>query len=202
MKTNVVMVRKMGEFDIYQRTKDGFFNATKILKQWQDKTGSQKQLDHYFENKATKELINRYIERKNLHTRNSVYVKSKASRGENAGTWMNPTLFIDFAMWLNVDFKIDVIEMVHDNLIQFRNQSGDSYKKMCDAIYPLIGKDRFQKFITYQAVQIKQACGVTDWETASEEQLTKRDRIHDTVAILADVVPVESVVNKAIQKAV
>ena len=34
MKTNVNMIRTMGNFNVTQRTKDGFFNATELLKQW------------------------------------------------------------------------------------------------------------------------------------------------------------------------
>ena len=32
MKTNQVMVRKMGHFSVLQRTSDGMFNATSLLK--------------------------------------------------------------------------------------------------------------------------------------------------------------------------
>lgn len=34
MKTSVTMKRKMGIFDVFQRTSDGMFNATELLKQW------------------------------------------------------------------------------------------------------------------------------------------------------------------------
>ncbi len=34
MKTNVVMKREMGEFTVLQRTKDGMFNSTDLLRQW------------------------------------------------------------------------------------------------------------------------------------------------------------------------
>lgn len=39
MKTNQNMIRPMGEFKVTQRTKDGFFNATELLKQWNQKSG-------------------------------------------------------------------------------------------------------------------------------------------------------------------
>ena len=39
MKTSVIMIRKMGDFDVHQRTKDGYFNATTRLKQWNEKHG-------------------------------------------------------------------------------------------------------------------------------------------------------------------
>ena len=34
MKTNVVMKREIGNLPVYQRTKDGYFNATELLKCW------------------------------------------------------------------------------------------------------------------------------------------------------------------------
>ncbi len=36
MKTNQIMKRPMGEFVVEQRTKDTFFNATELLKAWND----------------------------------------------------------------------------------------------------------------------------------------------------------------------
>lgn len=89
-----------------------------------------KKLDHYFENKSTEEFITTIESKENLHTRNSVYVKSRASRGINSGTWMHPLLFIDFAMWINPEFKYDVLKFVYDQLIQYRNEAGDTYKEM------------------------------------------------------------------------
>lgn len=38
MKTNNVILRPMGEFKVAQRTKDGMFNATALLKQWNEKS--------------------------------------------------------------------------------------------------------------------------------------------------------------------
>ena len=34
MKTNVIMLRKMGNFDVSQRTVDGMFDANALLNQW------------------------------------------------------------------------------------------------------------------------------------------------------------------------
>lgn len=94
MKTNQIMVRPMGDFKVTQRTKDGFFNATELLKQWNHRSGMQKDISHYFNNKATDEFVSSLISEEKLASRNSVYVKSKASRGENVGTWMHPLLFM------------------------------------------------------------------------------------------------------------
>lgn len=47
-------------------------------------------------------------------------------------------------MWLSPKFELQIIKWVYDNLIDFRNQAGDHYKKMCEVIgskyFELTGK--------------------------------------------------------------
>lgn len=102
MKTNQVMIRPMGEFKVIQRTKDAFFNATDLLKQWNQLKGMKKEVNDYFDLSSTKEFIYTIMERENYDTGNYPYHKSRANKGDNAGTWMHPLLFIDFAMWINL----------------------------------------------------------------------------------------------------
>lgn len=128
MKTNQILTRKMGDFDVLQRTSDGMFNATSLLKQWNEYSGLKKDVAHYFENSSTKEFINALISEENFNSRNSVYLKSRGKY--NGGTWMHPLLFIDFAMWLNPSFKIKVLRFVYDQLIEYRNEAGNAYKEM------------------------------------------------------------------------
>lgn len=92
MKTNQVMTRHMGNFSVMQRTNDGMFNATLLLKQWNEQSVSNRKMDNYFNSDKTKEFIKTIQERENLDTPKMVYVKSKASRGDNVGTWMHPLL--------------------------------------------------------------------------------------------------------------
>lgn len=165
MKTNQILVRQMCNFDVFQRTCDGFFNATALKNQWNlhaQKNGyvKKKDLDDYFLLKSTKEFISvieskeklntqdsAYLKEENLHGRNSAYVKSRASRGQNAGTWMHPFLFIDFAMWLNAEFKYEVLKFVYDDLIKFRNDAGDAYREMTSAIAKIVEKPFLKVFI-------------------------------------------------------
>lgn len=102
MKTNQIMIRPMGEFKVIQRTKDAFFNATDLLKQWNQLKGMKKEVNDYFDLSSTKEFIYTIMERENYDTGNYPYHKSRANKGDNAGTWMHPLLFIDFAMWINL----------------------------------------------------------------------------------------------------
>lgn len=136
------MIRPMGEFRVVQRTKDGFFNATELLKQWNVSNNSKKELKHYFENQSANELINTIVERENLNSRNSAYL---GSRGKNGGTWMHPILFIDFAMWINPSFKYDVIKFVYDEMIKFRNLAGDAYPSMCRAVRSIMPESIFRE---------------------------------------------------------
>ena len=145
MKTNQIMVRPMGEFKVTQRTKDGFFNATELLKQWNKKSGMKKEVTKFLDLDSTSELIRVIMERENLHTQDSAYVKSRASRGGNAGTWMHPILFIDFAMWINPSFKYDVIKFVYDEMIRYRNDAGDAYKELSSAVMKIVPKDFMPK---------------------------------------------------------
>jgi hypothetical protein len=54
--------------------------------------------------------------------------------GRYGGTWMHPKLFIDFAMWVSVEFKSIVIDYVLDGLIKSRHDAGDYYNEMCAVI--------------------------------------------------------------------
>lgn len=135
MKTNMVMVRKMNNFSVLQRTKDGMFNATNLLNQWNNTKGNPKRdLKDFWDLKGVNEFIEVLMVEENLHGVNLPYVKSKASRGANAGTWMHPILFIKFAMWLNPRFEYFVIKFVYDELIKFRHSAGDNYRSLtCSA---------------------------------------------------------------------
>ncbi len=55
-------------------------------------------------------------------------------RGRNSSTWVHPFLFIDIALAISPKLKIQAYEWLYDELLKYRNTSGDSYKKMCGAI--------------------------------------------------------------------
>ena len=130
------MVRPMGKFKVTQRTEDSFFNATELLTQWNESTGMKKQMVHFMENQSTKEFLQLLENESETKERNSVVIQK---RGKNGGTWMHPYLFIDFAMWINPKFKLDVIRFVYDQLIQYRHSAGDNYRGLTSAV------QRFEK---------------------------------------------------------
>lgn len=148
MKTNQNMVRKMGNFKVIQRTKDGMFNATDLINQWNKNPNNPKrELKKFWIQDSVKDFIQTLITEENLDGPSEAYVKSKASRGANAGTWLHPLLFIKFAMWLNPKFEYYVIRFIYDQLIEYRHSAGDNYKilnraasKFKNVDYPTIAK--------------------------------------------------------------
>lgn len=140
MKTNQEMTRPMGKFNVIQRTKDGFFSATDLMKQWNSHSGQKKNINHYLENSSTNEFIKAVIEddemiRNSEKPMNHVVIKEKCKTKKNGekepgAVWMSPIVFIDFAMWLNPAFKVKVLKFVSDEMIRYRNEAGDAYKEM------------------------------------------------------------------------
>ncbi len=56
MKTNQEMIRKMGEFNIIQRTNDGYFDANALLSQW-NRGNKRKRMVDFKNSKSTIEFI-------------------------------------------------------------------------------------------------------------------------------------------------
>ena len=69
-----------------------------------------------------------------MHSLKKKELKARTRQGrgksENAGIWMHPYLFIDFAMWISVEFKSKVIRYVVDGLILSRHEAGDFFNEM------------------------------------------------------------------------
>ena len=74
---------------------------------------------------------------------------------------------------------------------------------MCGALYNTISnKSKFEDEIKDFAIKIKKECGVEDWQSASQEQLKLRDKIHDNIALLSDILrDRELLLETAIRKA-
>jgi len=59
---------------------------------------------------------------------------------------------------------------------------------MSAALYALASnKKEFGKSIQAVALKIQEAVGVTDWQSASQEQLKLRDKIHSSIKLLCNV---------------
>lgn len=150
MKTNQIMIRQMGVFQVEQRTKDAKFNATALLKQWNEtvKKGEvliphldgvlkykEKDLYDYMNIGPTKDLVRVIMAKENILDARIVV---NTTRGKYGRTWLHPVMFIDFCMWINPSFKYDVIKFVYDRMIEFRNNAGDAYKDLGGAIQTIV----------------------------------------------------------------
>lgn len=186
MVTEVVMQRELFGMAISQKSKSEFFSATDLAKagsKWRLSNGydSGFNLSAYLNNKSTKEFI------KELESKVGEEVIQKG-RGRGVHTWVHPYLFIDIALAISPKLKIEAYDWLFDKLIKYRNDSGDSYKKMCGALYQRASnKAMFHVNMAKVADFIRVECSVKDWNSATEKQLKLRDRIHENVALLCDV---------------
>ena len=183
MKTSVIMNRSLGDLQVNQRTKDGMFNATSLLKQWNKLNNSGKTLDNFFENKSTQEFIDSIIEAEDLNTRNSVYLRTRGKY--NGGTWMHPYLFIDFAMWLNPKFKVNVIRFVYDELIKNRHKAGDNYKLLSSSGVKLRGYS-FSEIATAMNWIVFDKKGKDLRQSATQEQLQELNDLQTQLSFAID----------------
>ena len=76
MKTNQVMIRKVDSFEVNQRTKDGMFNATTLLKQWNSQLGTKKEVTKFFELEQTKAFIEVLMNEESIDTQKLAYLKT------------------------------------------------------------------------------------------------------------------------------
>lgn len=159
MKTNQIMIRQMGEFTVSQRTIDGKFDCTNLLAQWNSANkNNPKKITEYLRLKETKEFVKALLEEPEFKGENSHLLESAdykdfpksivvVTRGKNGGTYMTPLMFLDFAMWLNPMFKVKVLKFIQDEMIKFRNLSGDAYPTMCKAVRTILPDDVFKEKI-------------------------------------------------------
>lgn len=184
MKQNVVMIRKMGNFEISQRTKDGMFNATSLVKEW-NKKNKRKDVSEFLSNKNTEEFIDALIEDENLNTGNPVFKTHTVIKGKYGGTWMTPLLFIKFSMWLNPRFEVQVLKFVYDELIKQRNDAGDNYISLSASGIKLHGYDFREVAIAMNWIVFNKK-GKNLRQSATQEELKELNELQGKLAFLID----------------
>ena len=201
MKTPQILERKIFGGVVRQNHKTRFYNAKDIelignhLRR--DSGLPPKQLARYFQINESMDFIEVLKADKGL---TEVVV---ASKGRNGGTYVHPLLFVDIALWFSPKLKIAVYEWLMDNLEELRDECGDNFKDMNIALdnYYQIGS----KYYIYSNVarMIKKAVGVADWNTANENQLKLRERIHDEIIYLCESssnIPLNNLIPRAITR--
>ena len=183
MKTSVIMTRRMGQFEVLQRTKDGMFNATALLNQWNRAAGMKKEMNDYLRLQSTHDFLSALQSEFDFKDGNSPYLTSRGKY--SGGTWMTPLLFIDFAMWLNPKFKVQVLKFVYDELIKCRTAAGDNYNVLAKSIASLPDVDypkvaRALNWIVFN----KHERDIRN--TATPEQLQDMDELQRKLAFSVD----------------
>lgn len=184
MKTNCNLQRQIGDLTFHQRTKDGYFNSTELLNNWNENNNEKRRFRDFIRNDGTQKFI------KSLEYR----IKEKGEnlrpfingRGRGNYTWLHPYLFIKFAMWLNPEFEVSVIEFVYDKLVEYRHQSGDNYNVFTRALGKLEGANFAQaaKGLNY-IVFGRHQTGILR-NTATEVQLKDLKNLEEQFAFAID----------------
>jgi len=197
MKTEVVMQRELFGKSIAQKSKTEFFSATDLFRAgnaWRITNGLPPiDMSQWLQQKGNKE----FLDMLKIQFGNVLI----SGRGRGNHTWVHPYLFIDMALALSPKLKIEVYSWLYDHLLRYRNDSGDSYKRMAGALFQSYSrKSDFTHYIMKVADNIKNSLSVKDWNEASENQLKVRDRIHENIALLADILPTDEAVRIGILK--
>lgn len=200
MKTNQIMHRPFLGTTIRQMHKTGFFNATDITEIYNEirvaEGKAPKQMNNYFQSIETQEFIQELCNELNSQAK-SKHCFTKVSynpsdlkqikRGkENCGTWLHPSLFIDYAMWLNPKFRAKVVIWIADNLLFFRDNGGDAFNELNAALkekFNLSKIDhgvyvRVAKQIAYKVFGTRDA---GQWNYGSQEKQYQRERLQRRV---------------------
>lgn len=184
MKTEVLMQRVLFGEIVRQNNQTGFICANDIVAAGNKyrALNSLKLFDFraWMDSKGNKEFI------EEMKVQYGEVVTTK--KGRDGSTWLHPYICIDLALSIDPKLKIEVYKWLFDELLKFRNDSGDSYKLMCGFLFDNYqSKTTFHKYIPTVATQIQLACKVKDWQLATEDQLRLRDKIHNNIALLSDV---------------
>jgi hypothetical protein len=180
MKTSVVMTRKMGDFSVNQRTSDGMFNATALVEQW-NKVHNKKLVADFIRLDTTKVFVETVKTREGHNMGNPILSK----KGKNGGTWMHPLVFIDFAMWLNPEFKYDVLKFVYDELIKQRIDAGDNYVQLSASGVKLSGYNFVEVAKAMQWIVYGKS-GKNLRQTATQEQLKELNDLQTKLSFAVD----------------
>lgn len=185
MITEVLMERPLFSGMVRQSNQSSFLCLTDLLlvgNKWRAENGLPMfNYNSWYSSPSTKEFLAQIEKELGIKVINS----KKGRKGER---WAHPFVFIDLALAISPSFKIEVYKWLYDELLKHRNNSGDSYRKMAGALYDnATNKGIFSRSMAKTAIIIQGACGVTDWQKATEKQLKLRDKIHDNIALLATI---------------
>lgn len=187
MKTQQIMIRDLMGQQVRQQHLTNFFcindmtHAGNIYRK--DKGLAPAKWVNYVNTDKTKEFFNVIKKEENI------IEIIKTQRGKGGLTWAHPFVFFDYGFWISPDFKYKLYTWLEDNLLVFRDKSGDSYKKVAASMMRCYNMKPSLLGLELPAIarDIKLYLKVEDWNLASPEQLQKRDDIHEKIALLMEV---------------
>jgi hypothetical protein len=181
-KMGYIMLRQLNGSDVRQRTTDNFISLSDLLIAGNGARHSAslptKRLADYFSTDDAQDFI------ETLKLSENITKVKTATKGRTGVTWGHPLLAMDFALWLSPMLKLEVYKWMFDQLLIKRVDSGNSFKDMNIALDTQfnIGAKTWKYANT--ANLIRETIGVTDWNTATEDQLKERDRLQRNVILL------------------
>ena len=204
MKTDIIMNRPMGLFNVEQRTSDGYFEDNSLLNQW-NSSNKRRKMSEYLGSEKTKlfikeinyrealvenqtwENISKQQKQKTVDYQPLIRIKGRNSKNGRIPdrVWMTPLLFIDFAMWINPSFKYDVLKFVYDQLIEYRHSAGDNYNVLTTSIAKLIDCDYVKVAKAIQWIVFNKS-GKDLRQHASQNELKEITEIEKKIAFMID----------------
>ena len=115
MKSLQIMKRDFNGSFIEQRNTDGYFNATTLLSAYNANNEKKKVIAEFWSNDSTNEFMKELALNLNISLNNLYETK----RGRGGCTWMHPSLFSYFSLWLNVKLGEEVNNiLVSDGIVK------------------------------------------------------------------------------------
>ena len=195
MRSNKIMKRQMGEYDVLQRTKDSYFDINSLVCQWNSVAGNKRRrLDDFLNSKNTKEFVS--VLSKSLAQGEispmanlEVIKKNKGSNTSNGRSqdevWVHPFLFIKAAMWVNPTFEVQVIKFVYDELISLRCDAGDNYTQLMKMVYGFTDCDFGKVAIAINWVVFNEHCKQRR-DSGTLEQIKELKQLENTLCSMID----------------
>ncbi len=142
---SLVIFRPFEGMEVKQEVDTLLYNATDMLKAYNESSGEDKRMENYLRTQSTKDYIELlYLENHNAWKSVLTISEEKpkvewvisVKKGKFGGTWMNQHLLVDFMMWLSTEFKHKAITFILEgaSLAIGRNKIKEWYKRMCKAI--------------------------------------------------------------------
>ena len=199
MKTNQIMQRDFFGGVVRQEHLTGYFcinDLTIIANKYRKNQGlPEGRWDKYKDSKSSKEFFHALMKQENQ----ADIIRTK--RGKGGETWVHPLILMDYMMWLSPDFKVKAYQWLYDNLTVFRDDRGESYKKLSSIIQDKVKASTTGMVMQQIARNIKYVLKVEDWNKTTPEKLKQSDEIHNYLAMLLKAgVEINTALNIAVEE--